>query len=104
MKQDVFSNGLHMTSNFALAIDSSFDLNLCGFTAGRIRFVQIAIFYQNLSGSQCEDLDFNGGHDFKPSHFNGLEVEIQQYIQHKYETPVWVNKPREDMQGDTPYN
>ena len=23
-----------------------------------------------------EDLGFNGGHDFKPAHFDGLEVEI----------------------------
>ena len=48
-----------------------------------------------------EDLDFNGGHDFKPAHFDGLEVEIQKYIQNKYETEVWVNKPIEDAQGNT---
>lgn len=48
------------------------------------------------SSRLSEDLDFNGGHSFKPSHFNGLEVEIQEYIQNKYETEVWVNK-----QGDT---
>jgi len=48
-----------------------------------------------------EDLDFNGGHDFKPAHFDGLEVEIQKYIQNKYETQVWVNKPIEDPQGNT---
>ena len=48
-----------------------------------------------------EDLDFNGGHDFKPAHFDGLEVEIQKYIQNKYETEVWVNKPIEDPQGNT---
>ena len=48
-----------------------------------------------------EDLDFNGGHDFKPAHFDGLEVEIQKYIQNKYETEVWVNKPIEDVQGNT---
>lgn len=48
-----------------------------------------------------EDLDFNGGHGFKPSDFDGLEFEIQKYIQNKYETEVWVNKPTEDKQGDT---
>jgi predicted nucleotidyltransferase component of viral defense system len=48
-----------------------------------------------------EDLDFNGGHDFKPSDFDGLEGDIQAYIQNKYETQVWVNKPAPDQQGDT---
>ncbi len=48
-----------------------------------------------------EDLDFNGGHDFKPSEFEGLESEIQTYIQNKYETEVWVNKPSDEKQGDT---
>lgn len=46
-------------------------------------------------------MDFNGGHDFKPSSFDGLEFEIQTYIQNKYETEVWVNKPTEDKQGNT---
>ena len=53
------------------------------------------------SARLSEDLDFNGGHDFKPAGFDGLESEIQRYIQHKYETDVWVNKPTEDKQGDT---
>ena len=53
------------------------------------------------SARLSEDLDFNGGHDFKPSDFDGLEFEIQKYIQNKYETEVWVNKPTEDKQGDT---
>ncbi|TCI01366.1 nucleotidyl transferase AbiEii/AbiGii toxin family protein [Corallincola luteus] len=53
------------------------------------------------SARLSEDLDFNGGHDFRPADFDGLETEIQQYIQHKYETDVWVNKPTEDRQGDT---
>lgn len=53
------------------------------------------------SARLSEDLDFNGGHDFKPSHLDGLELEIQQYLQKKYETDVWVNKPTEDQQGDT---
>lgn len=53
------------------------------------------------SARLSEDLDFNGGHDFKPAHFDGLELEIQQYIQNKYETEVWVSKPTEDKQGDT---
>ncbi|BFM22216.1 nucleotidyl transferase AbiEii/AbiGii toxin family protein [Gilvimarinus japonicus] len=53
------------------------------------------------SARLSEDLDFNGGHDFKPADFNGLESEIQTYIQNKYETDVWVNKPADDTQGDT---
>ena len=53
------------------------------------------------SSRLSEDLDFNGGHNFKPAHLNGLEVDIQQYIQSKYETNVWVNKPEDDKQGNT---
>lgn len=53
------------------------------------------------SARLSEDLDFNGGHDFKPAGFDGLESEIQKYIQNKYETDVWVNKPTENKQGDT---
>lgn len=53
------------------------------------------------SARLSEDLDFNGGHNFKPSDFDGLEFEIQQYIQNKYETNVWVNKPNENKQGNT---
>ncbi|MFA7555154.1 MAG: nucleotidyl transferase AbiEii/AbiGii toxin family protein [Spongiibacteraceae bacterium] len=53
------------------------------------------------SSRLSEDLDFNGGHDFKPSEFEGLESEIQTYIQKKYETEVWVNKPSGEQQGDT---
>ncbi|WP_246072333.1 nucleotidyl transferase AbiEii/AbiGii toxin family protein [Catenovulum sediminis] len=53
------------------------------------------------SARLSEDLDFNGGYDFKPSDFDGLEFEIQKYIQKKYETDVWVNKPTEDNQGNT---
>lgn len=52
------------------------------------------------SSRLSEDLDFNGGHDFKPSEFDGLESEIQTYIQNKYETEVWVNKPSGEQQGD----
>ena len=48
-----------------------------------------------------EDLDFNGGYDFKPSCLDGLELEIQKHIQNKYEVEVWVNKPAESKQGDT---
>ena len=48
-----------------------------------------------------EDLDFNGGHDFKPSDFNGLEMEIKAYLENKYETEVWVSKPDDSSQGDT---
>lgn len=53
------------------------------------------------SSRLSEDLDFNGGHNFKPSDFNGLEVEIQKYIQNKYEVQVWVNKPAKDNQANT---
>ncbi len=53
------------------------------------------------SSRLSEDLDFNSGHDFKPSEFEGLESEIQTYIQNKYETEVWVNKPSAEQQGDT---
>src|SRR5690554_5357370 len=53
------------------------------------------------SARLSEDLDFNGGMNFKPSQFEGLEVEIQKYIQNKYETEVWVNKPTEVAQGNT---
>ncbi|WP_016954344.1 nucleotidyl transferase AbiEii/AbiGii toxin family protein, partial [Catenovulum agarivorans] len=53
------------------------------------------------SARLSEDLDFNGGHNFKPSEFSGLEDEIQAYIQNKYETQVWVNKPSGEQQGET---
>ena len=53
------------------------------------------------SARLSEDLDFNGGHDFKPTKFDGLESEIQKYLQKKYETEVWVNKPSDKKQGDT---
>lgn len=53
------------------------------------------------SSRLSEDLDFNGGHDFKPSEFEGLESEIQTYIQNKYETEVWVSKPSGEQQGYT---
>ncbi|UYM18681.1 nucleotidyl transferase AbiEii/AbiGii toxin family protein [Endozoicomonas euniceicola] len=53
------------------------------------------------SSRLSEDLDFNGGHGFKPSDFDGLEVEIEKYIQNKYETKVWVSKPDENRQGNT---
>lgn len=53
------------------------------------------------SSRLSEDLDFNGGLDFKPSEFEGLEFEIKTYIQNKYETEVWVNKPSGEQQGNT---
>ena len=53
------------------------------------------------SSRLSEDLDFNGGHDFKPSALDGLESDIQAYLQNKYETEVWVNKPAAEQQGDT---
>lgn len=53
------------------------------------------------SSRLSEDLDFNGGYDFQPAHLNGLEADIQKYIQNKYETNVWVNKPDDDKQGNT---
>jgi predicted nucleotidyltransferase component of viral defense system len=37
------------------------------------------------SSRLSEDLDFNGGHSFKPTDFNGLEKDIQQYLSKKYE-------------------
>lgn len=53
------------------------------------------------SSRLSEDLDFNGGHDFKPADFDGLEVDIQAFLQKKYETEVWVNKPSAAKQGNT---
>lgn len=53
------------------------------------------------SSRLSEDLDFNGGHDFKPAEFEGLDSEIQAYIQNKYETDVLVNKLSVERQGDT---
>ena len=53
------------------------------------------------SARLSEDLDFNGGYDFKPACLAGLELEIQKHIQNKYEVEVWVNKPSESKQGDT---
>lgn len=53
------------------------------------------------SSRLSEDLDFNGGHDFKPSDFNGLENDIQHYLSKKYEVEVWVNKPNQEKQGNT---
>lgn len=53
------------------------------------------------SSRLSEDLDFNGGHDFKPSDFNGLEYDIQHYLSKKYEVEVFVNKPNQEKQGNT---
>lgn len=53
------------------------------------------------SARLSEALDFNGGHNFKPADFDGLEADIQNYLQNKYETEIWVNKPAADNQGDT---
>ena len=53
------------------------------------------------SSRLSEDLNFNGGHDFQPSEFEGLEFEIQTYIQKKYETDVWVSRPSDVLEGDT---
>lgn len=53
------------------------------------------------SSRLSEDLDFNGGHDFNPASLDGLESEIQTYIQNKYETDVWVNKLSGEQQGNT---
>ena len=53
------------------------------------------------SSRLSEDLDFNGGLNFKPADLNGLEHEIQQYISKKYEVDVYVNKPNLDKQGNT---
>lgn len=71
-------------------------------------FMQSLTFIGGTSLRMCynstrlsEDLDFNGGHDFKPADFDGLESDIQAYLQNKYETEVWVNKPSGEKQGDT---
>jgi predicted nucleotidyltransferase component of viral defense system len=53
------------------------------------------------SSRLSEDLDFNGGHSFKPTDFNGLEKDIQQYLSKKYEVEVFVNQPSQEKQGDT---
>lgn len=53
------------------------------------------------SARLSEDLDFNGGHDFKPAQLDGLESEIKSYIENKYETDVWVTKPSNEQQGNT---
>jgi predicted nucleotidyltransferase component of viral defense system len=53
------------------------------------------------SSRLSEDLDFNGGHSFKPTDFNGLEKDIQQYLSKKYEVEVFVNKPSQEKQGNT---
>ena len=45
------------------------------------------------SARLSEDLDFNGGHDFKPADLDGLETQIQRYIQNKYEIEITVSKP-----------
>ncbi|PVZ64484.1 nucleotidyl transferase AbiEii/AbiGii toxin family protein [Pelagibaculum spongiae] len=48
-----------------------------------------------------EDLDFTAGSSFKPSDLNGLDLQLQQYIERKYETEVTVKCPPEKKQGDT---
>ncbi len=48
------------------------------------------------SSRLSENLDFNGGYDFKPSDFNGLENDIQHYLSKKYEVEVCVNKPNQE--------
>jgi len=53
------------------------------------------------SARLSEDLDFNAGHDFNPASFSGLEVEIQEFLQAKYEMDVKVNQPSQIKQGDT---
>lgn len=53
------------------------------------------------SSRLSEDLDFNGGHDFKPADFDGLDMAIQNYIQNKYDAEVWVEQPANDKLGNT---
>lgn len=53
------------------------------------------------SSRLSEDLDFSGGHAFKPSDLAGLETDIQAYLQRKYETPVQVSQPDPGKQGNT---
>ena len=52
------------------------------------------------SARLSEDLDFNAGHDFKPSDLSGLALDLEQFIKSKYETGVRVNQPSEVRQGD----
>lgn len=53
------------------------------------------------SARLSEDLDFNAGHDFNPASFSGLEVEIREFLQAKYEMDVKVNQPSQLKEGDT---
>lgn len=53
------------------------------------------------SSRLSEDLDFNGGYDFKPTDFNGLELQIQTYLEKKYETDVSVNRPVSKLEANT---
>lgn len=53
------------------------------------------------SSRLSEDLDFNGGHHFKPTSCEGLDTEIKTYLQNKYETEVSVMAPSSTRQGDT---
>ena len=53
------------------------------------------------SSRLSEDLDFNAGYDFNPASFAGLEVEIQEFLEAKYEMDVRVNHPSQLKQGDT---
>lgn len=53
------------------------------------------------SARLSEDLDFNGGVDFAPAQFNGLEQELQHHLQQKYDMPVQVHKPAVVKQGNT---
>ena len=53
------------------------------------------------SSRLSEDLDFNGGYDFKPQHLNGLEKDIKAFIEKKYDTAVTVNRPCAEKQGNT---
>lgn len=53
------------------------------------------------SSRLSEDLDFNGGDNFKPATLAGLETILAQHLQRKYETEVWVSPPNEMKQGNT---
>lgn len=53
------------------------------------------------SARLSEDLDFNGGFNFLPAQFDGLEQEIKRHLQKKYEMPVQVYKPSAEKQSNT---
>lgn len=62
---------------------------------------QGAIQQLTFIGGTSLRLCYNSARLSEDLDFNGLEVDIQHYLQHKYETTVWVNKPNQHKQGNT---